>query len=377
MVNAIEQHINNLRHRLRTGPLGKFFGWWVEELKLALPEAWQEKLQHATRRLAITARENFLELGVLENRKLTPLGEVPLTQDTSLQRQQIRDLRVESELEEAPAWLLLNSDSVLAREVSLPVAAESNLAQVLTFEMDRQTPFRAAAVYFDWRVLQRGDAGGKLRLMLYVIPRGELDHAVKRLDGTGIDLAGVDIRENGSTLYLNLLPEERRHRVVNRKARLNWALSGFAAVLLASVMVFSLALRAHQVAELEEAIAAVRDEAMQVDRIRNQIENASEAAGFLALRRAEAPLAVALLADITRILPDDTYLDRLVIGRGNVQLQGKSGNAQQLIELVNESPYLAAASFRGSTRLDARTGLEIFEINAEITPTGGNDGAGS
>ena len=116
---------------------------------------------------------------------------------------------------------------------------------------------------------------------------------------------------------------------------------------------------------------------MQVDRIRNPIENASEAAGFLALRRAEAPLAVALLADITRILPDDTYLDRLVIGRGNVQLQGKSGNAQQLIELVNESPYLAAAAFRGSTRLDARTGLEIFEINAQVVATGGDDGSGS
>ena len=174
-----------------------------------------------------------------------------------------------------------------------------------------------------------------------------------------------------------VLPEERRHRVVNRKARLNWALGGVTVALIALVMALSLALRGHQVAELEEAIAAVRGEAMQVDRIRNQIENASEAAGFLALRRAESPLAVEILADITRILPDDTYLDRLVIGRGSVQLQGKSGNAQQLIELVNESPFLAAAAFRGSTRLDARTGLEIFEINAEITAAGEDHGAGS
>lgn len=377
MVNAIEQHINDLRHRLRTGPAGKFFDWWVEELKLALPEAWQEKLQHATRRLVVTPRADVLELGVVESRKLRVLGEIPLAQDASLQRQQFEDVRIQNELEESPCFLLLNVDSILAREVSLPVAAEANLAQVLAFEMDRQTPFRASSVYFDWRVLERGGAGGKLRLMLYVIPRGELDQAVKRLSGTGASLAGVDLRENGGTLGLNLLPEERRHRVVNRKARLNWALGGVAAALLASVMALSLALRSHQVAELEQAIASVRDEAMQVDRIRNQIENASEAAGFLALRRAESPLAVELLADITRILPDDTYLDRLVIGRGNVQLQGKSRNAQQLIELVNESPYLAAAAFRGSTRLDARTGLEIFEINAQITAAGGDDGAGS
>ena len=375
MVNAIEQHIKDLRHRLRTGPVGKFVSWWVEELKSALPESWQAKLQHATRRLAVTPRADVLELGVIENLKLTAIGQIPLSLDASLQRQQVEDMRLENELQEAPACLLLSADAVLAREVSLPAAAESNLHQVLSFEMDRQTPFKAAAVYFDWRLLER--AGGKLRLMLYVIPRGELDQAVKRLSGTGIELAAVDVRENGGTLGLNLLPEERRHRVVNRRARLNWALGGVSAALLALVMALSLALRGHQVAELEEAIAAVRDEAMQVDRIRNQIENASEAAGFLALRRAESPLAVEILADITRILPDDTYLDRLVIGRGNVQLQGKSGNAQQLIELVNESPFLAAAAFRGSTRLDARTGLEIFEINAQITAAGGNDGAGS
>ncbi len=70
-------------------------------------------------------------------------------------------------------------------------------------------------------------------------------------------------------------------------------------------------------------------------------------------------------------------LDRLVIGRNNVQMQGKSRNAQQLIERVNESPHLSAAAFRGSTRLDARSGLEIFEINAQVTASGGDDGAGS
>ena len=49
-----------------------------------------------------------------------------------------------------------------------------------------------------------------------------------------------------------------------------------------------------------------------------------------------------------------------------------------LIELVNDSDFMEAAAFRGSTRLDARTGLEIFEISADITkPAGGVDVAGS
>ena len=55
-----------------------------------------------------------------------------------------------------------------------------------------------------------------------------------------------------------------------------------------------------------------------------------------------------------------------MINKSSVQIQGKSRNAQQLIEVVNKSPLLYAAAFRGSTRLDARSGLEIFEINAQV-----------
>lgn len=376
MAHALEQQLQDLRSRVRTGPVGKFFSWWVEELRLAMPESWQQKLQHATRRLAVRDEADQLEIFVDENRRLQALAALPPGQDKTLQRQQIEDVRAEQDLSEAPVYLLLDASEVLVREVKLPTAAEQNLAQVLTFEMDRQTPFKASAVYFDWQILERGGSGGQLRLKLFVVPRGEVDQGVQMLAGRGLPAAGVDIREDGQTLGLNLLPEDKRHRVVNSEARLNWMLGGAAVVLLFVVMALSLGLREHQLNELEAAIAEVRGEAMEVDRIRKQIEGASEAAGFLALRRSASPLAVELLADITRILPDDTYLDRLVIGRNSVQMQGKSANAQRLIELVNESRYLSAAAFRGSTRLDARSGLEIFEINAQIAE-GGDDGPGS
>jgi general secretion pathway protein L len=204
-----------------------------------------------------------------------------------------------------------------------------------------------------------------------------VDRALTALTGRGLNLGGVDVRDHDRTLGLNLLPAERRVRTTNPRTRLNLALGAACVVLLALVMAQSLYLRAHQVSELEAAIAGVQDEAREVAQIRKQIEDASEAAGFLASRRTATPLAIEVLADVTRILPDDTFLDRLVIGADTVQMQGKSRNAQQLIEKVNESPLLDAAAFRGSTRLDARSGLEIFEVNASVTPmarTGGEEG---
>ena len=287
-----------------------------------------------------------------------------------MQRQRIEDLLNQSELQEAPRFLLLEQASVLSKQIKLPQAAEPNLPQVLAFEMDRQTPFKASNVYFDWKVLDRSSSPGQLLLQLFVVPRAEVERALEALERIGLALAGLDVMDDGRSKGLTLLPAERRVRVINKRGRLNLALGLACLALLAVVMAQSLYLRAHQVSELEAAIADVQGEARKVTNIRKQIEETSEAAGFLATRRAASPLAIELLADVTRLLPDDTYLDRLVIGEGSVQMQGKSRNAQQLIEKVNTSELLTAAAFRGSTRLDARSGLEIFELNATVAKRG-------
>jgi general secretion pathway protein L len=369
MANAFQDNLQQLQVRVRTGPAGKFFYWWISELRQALPAAWQQKLQHAMRRATFVLSEDSLIVGMDENRRPLTLDSFAIGQDASLQRQQVHELLAKNDLAEAPRFLLLEQDTILSKEISLPVAAESNLSQVLTFEMDRQTPFKASDVYFGWEILDRNAETGQIRLEINVIPRGDVDKSIHFLNARGLPPSGVDVLEDGKTKGLNLLPAEQRVRMVNRKVRLNYALVAAAIALLALVMTQSLYLRSHQVGELEVAISEVQGEARRVRRIKEQIRDTSEAAGFLTVRRDASPLAIELLADITRLLPDDTYLDRLVISQTSVQMQGKSQNAQQLIEAVNESELLDDASFRGSTRLDARSGLEIFEINANIIGT--------
>jgi general secretion pathway protein L len=370
MFKVIEERLSQMLAWLRAGPAGKFFRWWTEELRQAMPDNWQRKLQHVLRRVTLSVTTEKLTLSVDRNRTLEPLETLIATQDVSLQGQQVEALLRQHELQEAPRFLLLEIDSILSRELKLPLATESNLAQVLSFEMNRQTPFGASDVYFDWKVLERQGDSGQILLQIFVAPRTEADELIRAASQWGFQLAGIDIRDGDHTLGLNLLPADQRTRSVNSKSRMNLALSAACAVLLAVVMTQSLSLRSHQVVELEEAITEVQGGAREVMSIKQRIEDSSEAAGFLAKRRAEAPLAIELLADVTRLLPDDTYLDRLVMTKTSVQLQGRSRNAQQLIELVNESVLLDEAEFRGSTRLDARTGLEIFEVNAEVLKAG-------
>ncbi len=64
------------------------------------------------------------------------------------------DITVASRPEDVSEVVLcLPKDKALTRALTLPLAAEENLREVLAFEMNRQTPFRADQVYYDYMVV--------------------------------------------------------------------------------------------------------------------------------------------------------------------------------------------------------------------------------
>jgi len=372
MAIVLNNKIRYWKERISSGPAAEFFGWWFGELKQLLPTKWQQRLQYARRRVMVVQEAGQLRLGVEENTAIKWIGSFLLQQDDAVQRRQIYAVLEQQDVLEVPRFLLLDQKQVLSKELSLPAAAESNLQQVLAFEMDRQTPFRAADVYYTWRVLGGDKESGQIRVEIFVVPRKLVDTSLEMLGVRGLAVAGIDVSEDDAAVGINLLPPEKRFRSISPQTRVNYTLAAATLVLLIMVMAQSLQYRAHKVSDLESAIADVQDEAKRVQRLREQVEETSEASSFLTRKRAQSPMAIELLADMTKVLPDDTYLDRLVISQDGVLMQGKSRNAQQLIEVVNKSETFDNAAFRGSTRLDAASGLEIFEINAEISGRGGS-----
>jgi len=215
--------------------------------------------------------------------------------------------------------------------------------------------------------MSRDREAGQLHFELFVTPREPVEAGLEQLKRLGLAPGGVDVSIDAEPLGINLLPEALRQRIVNRRARANWLLGAIAIVLLVFVMTQSLWLRDHQIQAIGDAISEVRTEAMAVQQIRNEINDATDAAGFLQGRKIENGYKIEILAELSRILPQDTYLDRLSMNAKTTQMQGKSDNAQRLIELINASPYFESASFRGPTRLDTRSGKEIFDLSAKNT----------
>ena len=308
--------------------------------------------------LVATGRHGDLTLGRL------PLDDAHLLADA---RQRLDDSDV-------PRWLLLPVAQVLRRALVLPAAAEPRLREVLAFELDRQTPFSADQVSYHGRVLSRDVAAQQLHVELLVLPRTRLDAELLALGALGADAAGVDVLgDDGRRLGVNLLPASRRDARSDPSRRLALALAAVAAVALLSTLLLTLANRRELRDDFRAQVEAATVEARQARLLRNQLQVSAQAANFLAATRASRPTMLEVLDDLTRRIPDDTTLDKLVINDDSLVMVGHSSAAPALVGLLQDSPLLVEPALSGSVQADTRTGRDRFTLAARIAVKPGTE----
>ena len=361
MLELVQKPLRRLRQRYEKSGFAQFLTWWRNELLSALPPAWRDWVgaERAVVTLAPTA-DSWLLRRVRVGRTE---AEERVAADRDVLVQAVERLRPEEE-QPARQILLLPAERTLRRRLTLPLAAEEHLASVLAFEMDRQTPFRADQLYFDHRILKRDATTRTMLVELLAVPRAVLDQALQGIGALQLDAA--DVAAGELPAGFNLLPADRRARRVDKRLRLNLILALSAAALLWLVMWQSLTLREQAIERLNEEKSVASAAAMQSAELKRQLRDAIEGANFLAKKKAEQAVAVDVLAEVTRMVPDDTWLERLSFVGAQVQLQGQSARADKLIGILTDSRCLAKPQFQGIIQPDGATGKERFSLVADL-----------
>jgi len=266
--------------------------------------------------------------------------------------------------------LLLSQDHILIRSLTLPLVAEENLREVLAFEMDRQTPFTADQVYYDFVISKRSSVSKTLSLQLVVAPRELVDDALATLAAAGIqaDLIATHGPDNGLEECINLLPENKRN---NRGTILHWANAALATLvilLVTTAIALPLIQKNQTVRSLETEVQAATVAAQASIELRQEVEKLVEGSSYLIKKKQSDPTIVYLLDEMTGIIPDHTWVNRIDIGSGEIQLQGQSSAAAGLIALIEASPNFGGAQFRSPVTQIIRTDQERFHLSANILP---------
>ncbi|MBP7418542.1 MAG: hypothetical protein KA911_08060, partial [Xanthomonadales bacterium] len=277
--------------------LHRFLTWWGRELAALVPVRVRDWFME--RREEVRAGIEGGELVLTPPAPATPLR-IALVPEAAAARPLVAQALVRDE--EPPAVVLaLPGARVLRRTLELPMAAEENLRQVLGFELDRQTPFRAEQVYFDCRVQRRDLAARQLVAEFALVPRAAVDAELATLEAAGVPLEAMDgVDANGERFGFNLLPRERRAPRARFWLKVNLALAALALLLLGAVMAQSVANRERALAALEARTDKAQVEARSVAALRNTLKQAIDGASFLTERKSARPPTIDVMLDLTR-----------------------------------------------------------------------------
>jgi general secretion pathway protein L len=340
--------------------ISAFFVWWFGQLASVLP-AWLRQSALTDDALVIVPSAPLEDIGTVAV-ELHRNGKAAMLGRYALGAADLKELPLSFN---RPVVLRLTAADVLQKTLVLPLAAQTELDQVLAFEMDRETPFKPEELYWNHRIETVDRQRGRLLVRLLLLPKLALAPLLSALAQVGIAPRWAEIlddREQGLYLPLDSDGAHPQHRL----GYLVWPTAACCVLLAVASAVTPFMRQAVELAALDRAIAVGRSTAAQAEHLRGEIDRLSASAKLINGELAKAGRPLEILAAVTEALPDDTYLTEINLRRQKVTFSGRSAGAARLIGALAANGKFHDPAFAAPvTRIEAQR-MELFTINAEV-----------
>jgi general secretion pathway protein L len=356
-----------------------FFKWWFAELSAMVP-AW-------LRKIVTESYDYLLVRSCGDDFHLSLVTEEPGKEFSGLELSKeggdawFQMVSHNPDLQKTPIVLRLDADQALVRVVTLPSAAESNLYQVVGYEMERLTPFRVDQIYYDVRLAEKLPERKQIKAELVLVPRSNLDAMLKRMESLGLVPGRVDVATTAESdhrkpkLRYNLLPQKLHDRPDHRKRLINGCLAVLLAGLIALMAALPLWMKRSYLAELDIELERERKIANTVQNLKKDADAMLRESDFLLRKKSTELAIVEILNELSMRIPDDTWLIHVSYRNPKLQIHGQSPSASALIEVLEASPFFKDTSFTSPVSQDRISGLERFQIATSVVPRDESDQA--
>lgn len=348
----------------------RFWRWWTAELSFLVPSWYRDLIKPKKDFLILTKNEDLIELVHCSTGGDQNLGTFTLDSEG---RQKAEDsvFSEQPALTEMDTIFRLSPEHCLRKVFKLPAAARENLRKVVAFEMDRRTPFSMDQVYYDVRVVEALPDANQISVEMAVIQRTTLDEQLEKLSEWGLRPTIVDMPQIGEGTELsrsrfNLLPDALKSKKRNFEKMLNISLMVFLPVLLLVILIIPIWLNYSYLNELRQEVAAVSKIANEVQTLKKKADDGLRELDFLLEKKRSEPVLVETLEELTKLIPNDSWLTNLQYKDRRLQIQGQSPGASLLIEKLELSLFFQNTSFVSPVTQDRRTGFERFQIATNV-----------
>ncbi len=338
--------------------LVEFLEWWRDQLTELIPESWREPAGGADALIADASEPGTVKLLRRRRGVVARLGQ--FTRDENAIASMSGALAGRPRTE--PVLLRIPSSMVLERVVTLPLAAERDLARVLGYEMERLTPFRADELVWDTMLMARDRARSRLVVRLTMVPRKLVETLVTQLSGQGLPPQALEADLPDGSRHLRLA-QQARLRVAGFSVR-NLAIA--AGIMLVLVLVSPFLRQSLELAALDDRLDQLAPRIAQVETLRRRITGSGAGGDAVAAETRRLGDALEALAAITEILPDDSYLTEFTMRERKMTLSGLGASAPRLISGLSADPRIRNPAFTAPVTRSETSHNDVFAIRAEL-----------
>jgi general secretion pathway protein L len=341
--------------------LRNFLSWWMRQLVAMLPN-------RLVQMGFIAGHAAILDVGGREAVLCIRQGsELQSVARSAAEPAAIEDMvrRASAESSLPPVVLRLGAAAILRKRLSLPAGVRWHIEKVLGFALDRESPFARDEVYWAYAVRRHDSAQGTVEVDLIIVPRVAVDPTVAAIRGVGVEVAGLEVvSDDGKPLFVPLHENKRHHRLLAYRSLMG---SAAAAVVIAMIAIVVPFIRVHlAIGAANREIASLTVSAEEAASLRKSVDRFGDVAAFLDKERKANGPPLAVLADITRLLPDDTHLTALSLHAGQLTINGLAPSAAKVVALISQDPMFTEPVFGAPVVQDGDSGLESFTLSLAL-----------
>lgn len=353
----------------------QFFRWWKRELAFLVPEKIKQLVHVKEGFIIVRPDNNQLELTYVINGQTELLARLDRNEFGVDQYKALR--AADERIDKATIIIRLARKDGLQKELALPAAAKENLYQVVAYELDRYTPFKADQVYFAVKPLDVVNEPGQIRIKLVIATREFLDPLCEDITAMGMVPLFTDYEDAANNLeqnygYYNLLRDFSRQKTKKTPRIIHSALISLTCLLLAAVIAMPVWFEYQAVNALQLKADALEKDAKKVKALQSDIDAVIDETRQLIKEKSATPEVIVMLNTLSSLIKDDTWLSYAQYSDGHLQIQGESPTASTLIAVLEASELFANARFASPVTQDGISKLERFQITVDVVKADGS-----
>ncbi len=349
--------------------IAQFFKWWGGQLSFLLPQKFKAALARGKSLIVVEVSVKHAKLSYINHEQETPLGEFEFNE---LAREEIHSL-IQENNQYRDARIVLRVPEILSiiQDVYLPAAAEDNLHQVMSYELDRYTPFNKEQVYFDVVKIGPANNNALIHLILILVQKENLQGMYEQCLSLGLQpfyaesASHVEVPEKMRRHY-NLLPKEMCQKISKTPLFIMLGSLTLMLILLAVLILLPLQMAEENLSDLKKHVRKVEKVALEIENSKKSIDYLYQATQTIIDKKNAAPSMISILNTVSEVFNDDTWVSNLRYFNKTLQLSGQSANASNLIGLMEKTRLFTGTRFISPVTKDNRTGMERFKISSQV-----------